>query len=72
MCCDYGFGPETPCAIDAGEEHLAQITCEKDDKTTFYRLRSEKFGMDLLLDTYYMDAIMEAGNIIFDRLAEQK
>ncbi|MBR2294697.1 MAG: hypothetical protein IJ869_02925 [Clostridiales bacterium] len=64
LCCDFGFGPVTPCNIDLGAENVAKVISEEDG----YRLVSEKFRLDRKLTSRYMEALGEAGNLISDLL----
>ena len=68
VCCDFGFGPVTPCSIDMGTERLGVITIEKNGREERYKLVSEKYGIDTFLKSSYMEAIGEAGRMISDMI----
>ena len=68
VCCDFGFGSVTPCAIDMGTERLAEIMIEDSTEGSRYRLVSERFGIDIILEGSYMEAIGKAGRMISDRI----
>ena len=65
VCCDFGFGPVTPCSIDLGDKRIAILDTEEDGR---YRLISEEYDIDMYLSSRYMEAIGEAGRIMSDKI----
>ena len=68
VCCDFGFGPVTPCSIDLGDKRVATLDTEEVDRQIRYRLVSEEYGIDRYLESSYMEAIGEAGRIISEKI----
>ena len=68
VCCDFGFGPVTQCSIDLGDKRVATLDTEEVDRQIRYRLVSEEFGIDMYLESSYMEAIGEAGRIISEKI----
>ena len=65
VCCDFLFGPASPCSIDLGDKQVAILDTEEGGR---YRLLSEDYDVDMYFDSGYMEAIGEAGRIMSDKI----
>ena len=64
--CEYGFGPVTPCRIYLGEQLIGVVDCVNNH---YYLREHTKL---LRLNKSYLDAIVEALNILNSRLPQHR
>lgn len=68
--CEYGYGPVVPCNILLGAKKVAEVvTCDSYNQSQ-YVLQSEHFGIHIILKNMYLDALLEAKDIIAKSLKE--
>jgi len=68
--CEYGYGPVVPCNILLGTKKIAEVVkCDTYDQRK-YALQSEHFGIHIVLQHEYLDALVEAKDIITESLKE--
>lgn len=67
---DYGHGPIVPCHVYVGDHKIGEITGGYGD----YHLRSEEFGLDVLLTKLYknLEVYHEAEEIILSILVKEE
>ena len=65
--CEYGYGPVVPCRIYLGSEVIGMVTYFNDGRGP-YQLKSKKYHLHVILRQSYLEALLEAKDIIADYL----
>ncbi len=61
--CEYGYGPVVPCNILLGTEIIAEVKYDTYNQNQ-YILQSEHFDIDIILQHKYLEALVEAKDIV--------
>ena len=67
--CEYGFGPVVPCTIYHGSKKIGMVSYDTEDPHK-YRIDSDTLCLHKVLEKRYLDALLEATDLISDLLAK--